>query len=411
MKKGLFFVAAMLGMVACSNEYVETQDVNSKGQPISFRVAVDNVTRASDQLAYEGTDAEEIQIAAVGSFYQADGTVLAPTVFGDPDAPEYRWFGKNSGVWKFYDGTDYSSNPIDLYLPLGNDVRMDVLAFAAYPYLDSYMKNFQNLPSPTSSTPSGSGNWEPYFSYEDNFAKAVRFFQVDTYEHPFDIMYASCNGISSANPHGVLHFKHATANVVFNVKFHYEGTVNSEPAFYNILFIDPTANNYELRDFIYGYTSPLSSYSTPSIDVVTLNTIGDLTIDNSKNKLEAKWSNLDKDIDKAKLQGDHRSATNTQSITDVIEPVEPGSGSISATEDEWYQLGSELLVPVQPKPNFSIYYKMNGKYYLYEVNAPRGIWEMGKKYIYNITINWTAVDFDCDVVEWVLGGEHNLNII
>ena len=185
--------------------------------------------------------------------------------------------------------------------------------------------------------------------------------------------------------------------------FHYYGSATTKPEFYNIVFVNPTANNNELGDFINGNDSELSTFSK---DVVTLYSIGDLTIDNSNNKLEAKWSNLDKKADNAKLKGDELSKLNPTASA-VLNPTSIGT----PTANTWYQLGSEMLVPVQPKPNFSIYYKMNGKYYLYEVNAPRGTWEMGKKYIYNITINFTSVSFDCDVQEWELGGVHDLDII
>jgi hypothetical protein len=357
------------------------------------------------QLAHEGTNADDIQIAAVGSFYQADGKVLSATIFNDGSVddpePKYSAFEKQSTYWGF------TAQP-DLYLPLGNDVRMDLLAFAAYPGLTSEMKTFHPLKK-TDPNPSASETWDPYFSYEDNFAKMVRFFGVDTYDHPVDLMYASCNGLSNTNPTGTLHFKHATADVIFNVKFHYYGVVNTQPEFFNIVFIDPTANNYALKDYIYGTTS---AFSSPDEKNVTLYTKGDLTIDNSKNKLEAKWSNVLKDDMNYELKYDSNynvvSCQNTNSsVTQVLDPASLGSPN----EDQWYQLGNELLVPVQPKPNFSIYYKMNDLYYLYEVNAPRGIWEMGKKYIYNVTINWTAVNFTCDVEEWVLGDEHNLDII
>ena len=84
------------------------------------------------------------------------------------------------------------------------------------------------------------------------------------------------------------------------------------------------------------------------------------------------------------------SASNTTVQGQTSKTVQAYAAAIPfITGDEYAQLGESLLIPEQEKVNFTITYTVGGKKFFYTYNDLRGVWEKGKKYIYNLdlTIN------------------------
>jgi hypothetical protein len=241
-------------------------------------------------------------------------------------------------------------------------------------------------------------------------------------------MYASANNLSRQNNVGHLLFKHAGAAVIFNIV---NGGVPSGDVvkIKNVLFINPDYDNngdlnfYQSDDDAEGRTKvryDLEKGNWPTIvderNQITLRTVGTLTIDNSRVNLTAKWTlptGYLSNYTSYMKDEDHYTFDFTSSSISALN-VLPGSASPSFQNDPefylstdasaWLQYGNPLMIPVQSVANAYLWYQIcNGPsagYYLYDLNLPRGIWQAGHVYIYNIYPHFTGAKFTIEVEPW-----------
>lgn len=177
-------------------------------------------------------------------------------------------------------------------------------------------------------------------------ASMITFANWNTYDNQVDLLYAVKNGATTATNAGAqtvnFAFKHAQALLVFQAQ------VNDS----DIITIN-------------------------SITMPELKVNGDFVIDNTKNSLNPHWENL--------------AAVATK---DVVAPgADPAADNLgeALTSATYVQIGSSLLIPQQPRINFTINYTISGNTMEYTVNLPRGNWEMGKKYIYQLDITLNEI--------------------
>lgn len=185
-----------------------------------------------------------------------------------------------------------------------------------------------------------------YNNEATNVASKITFANWDTYANQVDLLYAVKNDATTVTNAGAqtvnFEFKHAQALLVFQAQTNLANVIT------------------------------INSITMPGLKVN-----GDFVIDNSKNVLDAYWDNL--------------AAVATK---DVVAPgADPtadnlGEALASAT---YVQIGSSLLLPEQPRINFTINYTIGANTMEYTVNLPRGYWEMGKKYIYQLDITLNEI--------------------
>ena len=196
-----------------------------------------------------------------------------------------------------------------------------------------------------------------YANEANDVASIVAFNDWNTYENQVDLLYAVNNGATSstsgATDYVKLSFKHAQALLVFQAK------VNTPNAI--------TIN---------------------SITINGLKVKGTFTVDNSRNDLVASWSSLETE-----------GTLNT--IADGADPNADNLGEALANTAEFAQIGSTLLVPQQPRLNFTVNYTMGGNTMNYTYNEARGTWEMGKKYIYKPDMTLSEIILTEEVADFV----------
>ena len=132
-------------------------------------------------------------------------------------------------------------------------------------------------------------------------------------------------------------------------------------------------------------------------DDVTLKTIGTFTVNNERNILAADWSFGDNATKAANYKMKDGSVRSTANSGEGDGCIAYGT-KIGATAT---QLGETLLIPQQPKLNFTIKYTANGNTLYYTVNEFRGLWEKGHKYIYNIDLTINEIVITEEVADFV----------
>ena len=446
-KKFIFVLAAAVAVVACTQERFEAQDNSSAQKPISFRVAMSNITKS---YAYTPTTATNgdgsvvwLDMPFIASFYEKDGTPITPSLFYTPSADDINddgylvnkeYLKYLSGYW--YLGTEGNS----IAFPLG-DSRLDVLALA-YPtsgylgsspvfdnfkpakeYVESwgftltgsvedYLKTFEGL----STTESGPGWAYGLCEDNDNYTKKVHFVGVDTWNDSMDLMYAAANNLKASDFKSggskTLTFQHTQAVLIFNIKL---AEACDNFCFNNLLFFEPSEKILkQIRDGEAPWSATYwfdDEYISNVEEQITLKTVGTLTIDNSRNKTEARWDlhylkNYAKTIGKTHFYLNEKASTVSplnKHVNSFLSSLGSPDGGSTFNATEYHQIAEELLIPEQPKQNFWIYYKVGDNYYISEVNVPRGVWQMGHVYIYNLELNLSTPRFTVQVQEYCDG--------
>lgn len=224
-----------------------------------------------------------------------------------------------------------------IYWPVGG-ATVDFLAYA--------------LPTEKHGTPAAT-----YAKENEDVASIVAFNDWNTYENQVDLLYAVNNGATSstsgATDYVKLSFKHAQALLVFQAK------VNTA-----------------------------SAITINSITIDGLKVKGTFTVDNSRNDLVALWSKLET------VDAMNKIAIGAEANTDNL-------GEALTNTTDFAQIGSTLLVPQQPRLNFTVNYTMGGKTMEYTYNEARGTWEMGKKYIYKLDMTLSEIILTEEVADFV----------
>lgn len=196
-----------------------------------------------------------------------------------------------------------------------------------------------------------------YAKQAEDVASIVAFNNWNTYENQVDLLYAVNNGATSstsgATDYVKLSFKHAQALLVFQAK------VN-------------TADAIKIN----------------SITIDGLKVKGTFTVDNSRNDLVASWSDLE-------------TVATMNTIAEGADSNADNLGEALTSTADFAQIGSTLLVPQQPRLNFTVNYTMGGNTMNYTYNEARGTWEMGKKYIYKLDMTLSEIILTEEVADFV----------
>lgn len=168
-------------------------------------------------------------------------------------------------------------------------------------------------------------------------------FTWNTSDNQVDLLYAANNAATREKGNVNMSFKHAQALLAFQAK-----------------------------------TGVADAITIKSITVNGVKVYGTFTVDNSRNELVASWSDFGEAIDR------------------------PITSSTCDLTDKYAMVGETLLVPQQPKCNFTIEYTMgNSKPMKYTYNETRGTWEMGKKYIYQLDMKLNEIILTENVKDFV----------
>ena len=421
----LFLAAAAVALVACNKTEFTGPESDNGEAPVRFRVAVSNLTKLNG--VFQGTNLPETEnIPIVSSIHRADGTTIAPKA-------GYEYLKYLDSYWYLAD----NSGNISFVLPLG-DSRLDVLATYSYlegkhnasmsaaepvfsvnggledPYLSAYESGWSNL---------NDAIWTPFYADKDNYANKVYYVNVDTPAYNYDLMFGSANDIKKGETKELV-LQHAMAAVYFNMSIanNLPNQVGIDPP----LFInpgDPSSDFYkalvDVSTYERGENITNNKYDSYLIDYyfdyLTLKTVGTFVIDNSKNNLEAYWylgnwsklSNWDTYYDSINhgqgfsYLGNFIEENSINSGKDKRE-IDMSSGYIDnyfSDPDVYYQVCSQLI-PEQPVVNPWLRYWIGGKIYLTEINLPRGTWQRGHAYIYNLKLNFDGVKFTVTVDDY-----------
>ena len=96
---------------------------------------------------------------------------------------------------------------------------------------------------------------------------------------------------------------------------------------------------------------------------------------------------------------------NEEVITWTLADAEAGKNEIKSIADAYLTTsyaaqGKDLLVAPQAKKNITITCTLGGNTLTYKVNTLRGLWEKGKKYIYQIEFTLGEIVFTESVIDW-----------
>lgn len=419
-KTYLMAAAALMTLAACNkSETVITEAPGSN--ELGFKVMSQNVTKAGEITGISlpntyGIYAAATQKSAAGvtenaSYFADPYEQLFGTNETDPDGTNTAAAVADARLWH---AGSYSSTftPSPIFWPMGK-VKMDFLAYAIP------MASHQDTGL---STGVWSATWD---NHTTDVASQFTFNDVDTYANQVDVMYASANDQTNAANGGSAHstamsFKHAQALLIFNVKVNAE--VNNLLTIHDIEFIKD-ARLAALQKEQFDGTTPEALQASD----VSLLTVGDFIVNNQRNDLLASWTGM------SSTAAGYRMPVSTISAVSASNNVVLGQTASSGTDlkqqygavipfNGWdddsdaetpdvskgyAQLGETLLIPQQPKVNFVIKYAMGGRTMYYKYNELRGVWEMGKKYIYNLDINLNEIVITESVANFVdaeLGG-------
>lgn len=336
MKKSMILAgAALLALAACSKSEVVTTE--GPANQIAFK-AISNPATKAGELDGITIDDKDYVIYASASQYSANGVLENGVFFND-------YAFKDIAAPKWQHVTNESATETDpIYWPVGG-AKMDFLAYALP------INKKTEIPAPAFNSTVA--------------ASDVTVTSWDTYANQVDLLYAAANAQTSA-ANGIatdyvkMTFKHAQALLIFNVKVNAE--VDGKLTVNEISFVeDPKAG------------SPVG----------TLVTSGTFKVDNSRNELKAAWTLSAAGTD-YEMPDNSISVKSECNLTTVSGVENYGT---ALTKTSYAQLGETLLIPEQPRQNFTINYTVGGKIMDYTYNIERGAWEMGKKYIYNLDIN------------------------
>lgn len=393
----LFLSAAAMMLVACNKSMdVKTPEASLPNE-MSFKVMSSSLTKAGELTGAimpntYGIYAAATQKSAAGiienaSYFASPYEQLFGTTEADPVAPDGRQWHAGS----YSDDPSPAFTPAPIYWPMGN-VKMDFLAYAIP------MADHEN-------TGLSTGVWSATWDAPTvDVASQFTFNDVDTYANQIDVLYAAANNQTNLANGGASHstvmaFKHAQALLIFNVKVNSE--INGKLTINDIEFINDT-RMAALQLEQYDGTAP----SALADSEVTLKTVGTFSVNNQRNDLIASWSDLSSDADNYRMPvsaivapSNSNNVVLGQTADDAIQQY--GAAIAYVAGDEYAQLGETLLIPEQEKVNFVIKYTMGGRIMYFKYNDLRGVWEKGKKYIYNLDINLNEIVITESVADFV----------
>jgi len=389
--KKLFVILAVAAvtLVACKKEEVKFAEQSGE---MTFKAISNPATKAGELTGIAMPKTWGIYVAATQK--NASGIKENPKFFAGTEqlfaTAEDDPTGINTAS-ATADARLWHASPDKIYWPLGG-VKMDFLAYAM-PKTDH-----NAIASDATAAPDWTAFWN---NASTDAASMVSFNGVDTYANQVDVLFAKANDRTSANSGAAKYvdmtFNHAQALLIFNVKVNDVATnlINIK----EIEFITP-ARVAALQAAVAAH-SPLTDSGLTDADV-TLKTVGTFTVDNTRNTLAANWTYGDGACKKENYNmpagvAGSKSASNLADVLDAKQLYD----AVIPTNTKYAQLGETLLIPEQEKVNFTMKYVLGGNTYYYTFNDLRGVWEKGKKYIYNIDITLKEIIITETVVDFV----------
>lgn len=403
-KTFLFLTAVALMAVGCNKSELRVDlPEGSNGDELTIRPMSSKMTKAGELTGISMPNTYGIYAAATqrsaggiienASFFSAPYEQLFGTNEADPSGIGTSSAAADSRLW--HAGTFAASafSPVPMYWPIGG-VKLDFLAYALP--MAEHQETGLN-------TGVWSATWD---NAATDAASQVTFNDVNTYANQIDVLYAVANGQTNSANGGpdnstAMAFKHAQSLLIFNIKVNEAAsgvlTVN------DIEFINDE-RLAALQQEQYSGTDPgaLTDIQT------TLKTIGDFSVNNARNDVVAGWSNLASRADNYRMPlGDQAEVSSANSVVlaqadaDLFQDYgTPVIYHVDGTTPEYAQLGETLMIPQQDKVNFVIKYTLNGKIMYLKYNDLRGVWESGKKYIYNLDITMNEIVVTEAVSDW-----------
>lgn len=389
----LFLSAAAVMLVACNKSMdVKTAEAECPAE-IAFKSITSNATKGAELSGVVLKNTYGIYAAATQK--NAAGVIENPSFFAGTE--QLFETAATDPVAPATDDREWKASPA-IYWPIGG-VKMDYLAYAM-PKADH---------NTIASTAAAAADWTAYWNDAlTDVAKTLSFNGVDTYTNQVDMLYAYANGQTSAANAGSgksvhMAFEHAQALLIFNVKVNdgADGVIKiNEIGFYTDERVDEMRAD---QVAVAGGASPALDALTDND--VTLKTIGTFTVDNSRIDLLAGWSALSSKKENFKMPNFVLEA----GVIKAGQAPSAANGSIAekagytlpiAYNANYAQLGETLLIPEQDKVKFTITYEVGGNTFFYTYNDLRGMWEKGKKYIYNLDLTLNEIVLTEEVADF-----------
>ena len=423
MKKIFFFLMGAGLMLAACNRSATTVEEFQASSPMAFKAIAQHQTKAGELTGSILPKSYGIYAAATQK--NANGLIENPTFFASPfeqifgtaetdPAPA----GPDTRLWHAgaYAGGVFTANPI--YWPIGS-VKMDYLAYAI-PMADhnetlAVLADGSTI-KPDAEQPANSGaDWAACWDNQyTDVASQFTFYDVDTYANQVDVLFARANDQTNVNNGGsgksvAMAFDHAQSLLIFNVRINEEAS--AKIAIDEIGFYTPERVAAMRDDQVSVAAGNAAALAALTDADVTLKTFGTFRVDNSRNDLQAYWS-FGKNRAGATVSATRKE--NYKMPACLSTPVislsnESGLSStavnygaaIAYDANKYHQLGETLLIPEQEKVNFTITYTVGGKKFFYTFNDLRGVWEMGKKYIYDLDLTMNEIVITESVADFV----------
>lgn len=388
MKKSIMILGvAALALAACNKTETVINEIPGE---MAFKTVSSNVTKGAELTGVIMPNTYGIYAAATQK--NASSVIENPNFF---TGTEQLFATTESDPTSGSDARLWHASPTNIYWPIGG-VKMDFLAYAM-PQADH---------NAIATSAAAAADWTAYWNNASHDAATLLSFNgVDTYANQVDVLYSFANEQTSAVNGGPakstpMTFNHAQAMLIFNVKVNEAAAEKIQID--EISYLTEDRVNAMLSDQVSVAAGNDSALEDLTDDDVTLKTVGTFTVDNSRNKLIAGWSDLAAKKENAAMPNfGAEAAVSASNIADVNATQKYAVAIPYVADDKYAQLGETLLVPEQAKANFTITYKIGDKTFYYTYNDLRGAWEKGKKYIYNLDLTLNEIVITESVVDFV----------
>ena len=428
MKKFFFFLMGAGAMLAACNQSKTVVEEPMFKSELSVKAIAQAPTRAGELTGSILPNTYGIYAAATQK--NSNGLIENPTFFNTPfeqlfgtTETDPAAAGPDARLWHAgaYAAGAFTADPI--YWPIGS-VKMDYLAYAI-PMADhnttlAVLADGSTI-KPVAEQPANAGaDWAACWDNQyTDIASQFTFYDVDTYANQIDVLYAKANGQTNVDNGGsgksvAMAFEHAQALLIFNVKINEEAS--GKIAIDEIGFYTPERVEAMRADQVSVAAGNAAALAALTDADVTLKTFGTFRVDNSRNDLQAFWmfgkTRADAAVSATKKEnfkmpaGEAVSLSNSTVLAQedddlTVDYAEAIPYNHKETVHEYAQLGESLLIPEQEKVNFTISYTVGGKKFFYTFNDLRGVWEMGKKYIYNLDLTMNEIVITESVADFV----------
>ena len=335
MKKSFLFIAmatvAVAGCLKSETVVIETPQELTFGAMSNVATKANEVTTAylpGDYRIY----ASATQKASNGQVYKSN--YFTDQAF-DTDAVDA---ALETAVYHAWDAETNQAAPI--YWPLGG-YSLDYIAYALPLSVHDADPALAEGPEAT---------WVNEANMSLGVASHMAFNGWDTYKNQVDLLWAYKNDATTATSAEKveLEFAHAQALLEFNAKVNIPNVLQIQKITINGLLVK-----------------------------------GDFIVDNTKNTIKVYWSGLSPVVaEDVVAPGVEPTDDNLHTYNNAEDPTAAASEYLD--NDQFELVGSTLLIPEQKACNIVVTYVISGNEMTYEYNNTRTMWEMGKKYIYNL---------------------------